>query len=61
MFTTTDRRETLGRERSRLSKALRRPLAGYVKDKRVIVDALEMLVLLDFKQGDKDHAKKEKK
>lgn len=58
MITTRDRRETLGRERSRLSKAIRRPwFPGYIKDKRVIVDALEALILIDVK-GDKGHAKK---
>lgn len=50
MVTTEERRETLGRERGRLSRALRKPhLKGYIKDKRIIVDALEALVTLDFK------------
>lgn len=57
MFTTEDRRETLGRERGRLSRSLKKPwMKGYIKDKRIIVDALESLILLDFK-GDKSHAK----
>lgn len=61
MFTTEERRDTLGRERGRLSRALKKPwLRGYVKDKKIIVDALEALVTLNFTKGDKGHAKEVK-
>lgn len=60
MITTDERRETLGRERGRLAKALRKPwLRAYARDKRVVVDALESLVLIDL--GGKGHAKEAKK
>lgn len=61
MFTTEERRETLGRERGRLARAHRKPgrsgIRGYIKDKRIIVDALEALITLNFAKGDKGHAK----
>lgn len=58
MFTTEERRDTLCRERGRLARALKKAwLRGYVKDKRIIVEALEALVTLNFKGGSKDHAK----
>lgn len=61
MFTTKERRETLGRERGRLAKALKKPIfRAYIKDKRIIVDALEAFITLDFK-GDTHAKDKEKK
>lgn len=58
MFTTEERRDTLGRERGRLARAYKKPWTrGYIKDKRIIVDALEALVTLNFAKGDKGHAK----
>lgn len=58
MFTTEERRDTLRRERGRLARALRKPwMRGYIKDKRIIVNALEALVTLNFTKGDERHAK----
>lgn len=51
-ITTTERRETLTRERRRLATFFHRhPInRELVRDKRITIDALEQLILIDFKK-----------
>jgi len=54
MTTTPERIDALGRARKRLSFMLRhRPFYKQtIKDTRVIIEALESLILLDLKKGE---------